>query len=121
MNSIEHFIEGKIFKGNSKRTGKVFNPATGEQISEVKLATTTDVNKAVEVAKKAFLSWSQKTPLFRARVLFKFKELIEKNSDELTKIIVSEHGKVYEDAKITQIYEGTSEIQRVVIARHLLK
>ena len=41
----------------------------------------------------------QKTPLFRARVLFKFKELIEKNYDELTKIIVSEHGKVYEDAK----------------------
>jgi len=99
MNSIEHFVDGKIFKGNSKKTGKVFNPATGEQTSEVKLATTADVNKSIEFAKKAFLSWSQKTPLFRARVLFKFKELIEKNSDELTRIIVSEHGKVYEDAK----------------------
>tara|TARA_B100000959_G_scaffold255559_1_gene288014 strand:+ start:76 stop:1569 length:1494 start_codon:yes stop_codon:yes gene_type:complete len=99
MNSIEHFIDGKIFKGNSKRTGEVFNPATGEQSSKVKLATTADVNKAVEVAKKAFFSWSEKTPLFRARVLFKFKELIEKNADELTKIIVSEHGKIYEDAK----------------------
>ena len=99
MNSIEHFVDGKIFKGNSKRTGKVFNPATGEQSSEVKLANTADVNKAIEIAKKSFLSWSQKTPLFRARVLFKFKELIEKNSDELTKMIVAEHGKVYEDAK----------------------
>ena len=99
MNSIQHFVEGKIFKGASKRTGKVFNPATGEQSAEVSLATADDINKAVSIAKKAFISWSQKTPLFRARVLFKFKELIEKNSDELTKIIVSEHGKVYEDAK----------------------
>ena len=99
MNLIQHFVDGKVFKGTSKRSGKVFNPATGEQSSEVSFATTDDINKTVSVAKKAFLSWSQKTPLFRARVLFKFKELIEKNSDELTKIIVSEHGKVYEDAK----------------------
>ena len=99
MNLIQHFVDGRVFKGTSKRSGKVFNPATGEQNSEVSFATTNDVNKIVSVAKKAFLNWSQKTPLFRARVLFKFKELIEKNSDELTKIIVSEHGKVYEDAK----------------------
>ncbi len=99
MNSIQHFVDGKIFKGSSKRTGKVFNPAIGEQSSEVSFATTDDVNKAVLVAKTAFTSWSKKTPLFRARILFKFKELIEKNSDELTKIIVSEHGKVYEDAR----------------------
>ena len=99
MNLIQHFVDGRVFKGTSKRSGKVFNPATGEQNSEVSFATTNDVNKTVSVAKKAFLNWSQKTPLFRARVLFKFKELIEKNSDELTKIIVSEHGKVYEDAK----------------------
>ena len=99
MNLIQHFIDGKVFKGTSKRTGKVFNPATGEQSSAVSFATNEDVNKAVLVAKKAFINWSQKTPLFRARVLFKFKELIEKNSDELTKIIVSEHGKVYGDAQ----------------------
>jgi malonate-semialdehyde dehydrogenase (acetylating)/methylmalonate-semialdehyde dehydrogenase len=99
MNSIQHFVDGKIFRGSSKRTGKVFNPATGEQSSDVSFASTDDVNKAVLIAKTAFTSWSKKTPLFRARILFKFKELIEKNSDELTKIIVSEHGKVYEDAR----------------------
>ena len=99
MNLIQHFVGGKIFKGTSKRTGKVFNPATGEQSSEVSFATKDDINKSVSIAKKAFLTWSQKTPLNRSRILFKFKELIEKNSDELTKIIVSEHGKVYEDAK----------------------
>ena len=99
MNVIKHFVNGQLFDGNSKRKGKVFNPATGDQSSEVNLATTNDVNTAVDAAKKAFVTWSQKTPLFRARILFKFKELIEKNSDELTKLIVSEHGKVYEDAK----------------------
>ena len=99
MKTIQHFVDGKSFSGESKRTGKVFNPATGEQTAEVKLATTNDVNQAVASAKKAFESWANKPPLQRARVMFKFKELIEKNSDELTKIIVSEHGKVYEDAK----------------------
>ena len=99
MNVIKHFVNGQLFDGNSKRKGKVFNPATGDQSSEVNLATTNDVNTAVDAAKKAFVTWSQKTPLFRARILFKFKELIEKNSDELTKLIVLEHGKVYEDAK----------------------
>ena len=99
MNLIQHFVDGKIFKGTSNRSGKVFNPATGEQSANVSFATTDDVNKTVLIAKKAFTNWSNKTPLSRARVLFKFKELIEKNSDELTKIIVSEHGKVYEDAK----------------------
>ena len=99
MNVIKHFVNGQLFDGNSKRKGKVFNPATGDQNSEVNLATTNDVNIAVDAAKKAFVTWSQKTPLYRARILFKFKELIEKNSDELTKLIVSEHGKVYEDAK----------------------
>ena len=99
MKTIHHFIDGKSFVGESKRVGKVYNPATGEQSAEVKLASTKDVNEAVLKAKKAFLDWSNKPPLQRARVMFKFKDLIEKNSDELTKIIVSEHGKVYEDAK----------------------
>ena len=99
MRTIEHFVNGKSFSGESKRMSKVFNPATGEQSAEVKLASTKDVDAAVANAKVAFEEWSNKPPLQRARVMFKFKELIEKNSDELTKIIVSEHGKVYEDAK----------------------
>ena len=99
MNLIEHFVGGKLTSGSSDRKGKVFNPATGEQESEVRLANKLDLNQAVEVAKKAFETWSLKPALQRARVMFKFKELIEKNSDELTKAIVSEHGKVYEDAK----------------------
>ena len=99
MKTIEHFVGGKSFSGESKRISKIFNPATGEQSSEVKLASSKDVNQAVEKAKKAFEPWANTPPLQRARIMFKFKELIEKNSDELTKIIVAEHGKVYEDAR----------------------
>jgi len=99
MNLIEHYIDGKSFSGSSDKKGKIFNPATGKQESEVKLGSKADLDLAVQKAKKAFESWSNVTPLQRARVIFKFKELIEKNSDELTKLIVKEHGKVYEDAK----------------------
>ena len=78
MKTIEHFVGGNSFSGDSKRTGKVFNPATGEQSSEVKLASIKDVNQAVESARKAFEPWANTPPLQRARVMFKFKELIEK-------------------------------------------
>ncbi len=99
MNLIQHYINGKVVSGDSKRKGKVFNPATGNQESEVLLGTKSDLEKAVEHAKKAFFAWSSKPPIQRARIIFKYKELIEKNTDELTKLIVSEHGKVYDDAK----------------------
>ena len=99
MNLIEHFIDGKIVSGTSGRKGKVFNPAIGKQESEVRLGTKQDLDLAVQKAKKAFETWSNVTPIQRARIIFKYKEIIEKNSDLLAKMIVSEHGKVYEDAK----------------------
>ena len=99
MNLIEHFIEGKIVSGTSDRIGKVFNPAIGKQESEVRLGTKQDLDLAVQKAKKAFETWSNVTPIQRARIIFKYKEIIEKNSDLIAKMIVSEHGKVYEDAK----------------------
>ena len=99
MSVIKHFVDGKTFEGSSKRTGKVFNPATGEETSQVNLASKADVDFSSRKSKKAFKKLVNKPPVIRARVLFKFKELIEKNSDELTKLIVSEHGKVYDDAK----------------------
>ena len=69
------------------------------KLQKSNLGNSEDLNEAVDISKNAFPSWSNTPPLQRARILFKFKELIEKNADELTKIIVSEHGKVYEDAK----------------------
>jgi len=120
MNSIEHFINGKITKGFSKKTSKIFNPATGEQTAEVNLASKNDVDLAVEKAKHAFTDWSRKPPAQRARVIFTFKELIEKNSDEITKLIVSEHGKVYEDAK-GSLTRGLEVVEFACGIPHLLK
>ena len=120
MNLIEHFVNGKIIPGSSDRKGKVFNPATGEQESEVRLASKSDLDQAVEAAKKAFETWSAKPPLQRARIIFKFKELIEKNSDELTKLIVSEHGKVFEDAR-GSLTRGLEVVEFACGIPHLLK
>ncbi len=120
MKLIEHFIDGKITKGSSKKVSKVFNPATGEQIAEVNLASKNDINLAVEKANAAFLDWSRKPPAQRARVIFKFKELIEKNSDEITKLIVLEHGKVYEDAK-GSLTRGLEVVEFACGIPHLLK
>ena len=120
MNIIEHFVNGKKFLGDSKRKSKVFDPATGEHTAEVKLASATDMNTAVEAAKVAFISWSKKPPLQRARVMFKFKELIEKNFELLTKIIVSEHGKVFDDAK-GEIVRGLEVVEFACGIPQLLK
>ena len=120
MNLIEHFINGKTAKGSSKKTSKVFNPATGEQTSEVNLASKADVDLAVQKAKQAFTDWGRKPPAQRARIIFKFKELIEKNLDEITKLIVSEHGKVYEDAK-GSLTRGLEVVEFACGIPHLLK
>ena len=120
MKLIEHFVGGKIIPGTSDKKGKVFNPATGEQEKEVRLASKSDLDQAVLIAKKAFDEWSLKPSLQRARILFKFKELIEKNSDELTQLIVAEHGKVYEDAK-GSLTRGLEVVEFACGIPHLLK
>jgi malonate-semialdehyde dehydrogenase (acetylating)/methylmalonate-semialdehyde dehydrogenase len=120
MKNIFHFVGGKEFKGESKRTADVFNPATGEVQAKVNLASKSDLNFAVEAATKAFPAWADTPPITRARILFKFKELIEKNSDELTKLIVAEHGKVYDDAK-GSLTRGLEVVEFACGIPHLLK
>ena len=120
MKTIHHFVNGSIFEGKSKRTSDVYNPATGEVTAKVSLASKQDVDDAVNVASSAFESWSNTPPLQRARILFKFKELIEKNSDELTKAIVSEHGKVYNDAK-GSLTRGLEVVEFACGIPHLLR
>jgi malonate-semialdehyde dehydrogenase (acetylating)/methylmalonate-semialdehyde dehydrogenase len=120
MKTIEHFVNGNSFSGSSKRTSDVFNPATGEVSAKVNLASKKDVDDAVAVAKNAFIKWSQVSPLQRSRILFKFKNLIEQNTDELTKSIVSEHGKVYDDAK-GSLTRGLEVVEFACGIPHLLK
>ena len=120
MKNIHHFVNGKIFEGESKKTSDVYNPATGEVSAKVTLATKKDVDSVVDSAHKAFGAWSNTPPLQRARVLFKFKELIEKNYDELTQTVVSEHCKVYNDAK-GSITRGLAVVEFACGIPHLLK
>ncbi len=96
---IAHYIHGQAVASTSGRLQPVFNPATGAPIAEVALATQAEVNAAVAAAQAAAPAWADTAPLRRARVLFKFKELIEKYHDDLAAMITREHGKVFSDAK----------------------
>jgi malonate-semialdehyde dehydrogenase (acetylating)/methylmalonate-semialdehyde dehydrogenase len=96
---IEHFIRGEIVPSTSGRSQDVTNPATGEVSAQVALGSVDEVNAAVAAASEAAPAWADTAPLKRARVLFKFKELIERHHDDLAKAITSEHGKVLSDAR----------------------
>jgi malonate-semialdehyde dehydrogenase (acetylating)/methylmalonate-semialdehyde dehydrogenase len=85
--------------GVSERFGDVYNPATGKIQARVALATSAEVDMAVAAAATAFPEWSAQPALRRARVLFRFREIFERRLDEVAKLLTSEHGKVFSDAK----------------------
>src|SRR5260221_1007355 len=99
MRTIPHFIGGKEVAGTSGRFSDVFNPATGEVQAKVALASKAELDAAVKVAAEAYRTWSTVTPLQRARVMFRFKDLLEAHMDEMAQIVTAEHGKVLSDAK----------------------
>ncbi len=99
VSKLSHYIGGKTVTGTSDRFGDVFNPATGEISAHVPLATAAEVDAAVAAAAAAFPEWSAVTPLQRARVMFRFRELIGANIDELAALLTAEHGKTIADAK----------------------
>jgi malonate-semialdehyde dehydrogenase (acetylating) / methylmalonate-semialdehyde dehydrogenase len=98
MRTIEHWIRGKANPGSSTRMSPVWNPATGEQQAEVVLASWSDVDDAVAAAAAAFPAWSETSLSKRAKILFAFRELVNKRIDELAGVISDEHGKVMSDA-----------------------
>jgi malonate-semialdehyde dehydrogenase (acetylating)/methylmalonate-semialdehyde dehydrogenase len=118
--TIAHWIEGKPHMGQSARFAPVYNPALGAVASEVLLADASDVDTAVQSAHKAFGAWAETSPLRRARVMFKFKELIEKHHDDLAACITREHGKVFSDAK-GEVVRGLEVVEFACGAPHLLK
>jgi malonate-semialdehyde dehydrogenase (acetylating)/methylmalonate-semialdehyde dehydrogenase len=115
-----HFIDGARVAGTSGRFGDVFDPATGQVRSRLPLASAAEVAAAVEAAKGAFAGWAATTPLRRARVMFRFKELIERNADELAMLISAEHGKVLADAK-GSLQRGLEVVEFACGMPHLLK
>ncbi|MFW3615591.1 CoA-acylating methylmalonate-semialdehyde dehydrogenase [Billgrantia antri] len=99
QNTIAHYINGQMTAGESGRSQEVFNPATGQVSGRVALASRADVANAVAAAQSAFPAWADTPPIRRARVLFKFLELLNAHKDELARAITLEHGKVFTDAQ----------------------
>src|ERR1700741_3553247 len=99
MREIGHFVGGKIVNGTSGRFGDVFNPNTGEVAAKVALASKTEMEKAIANAEAAFPGWAATNPQRRARVMFKFLELIQGEYDDLARLLSSEHGKTFADSK----------------------
>ena len=97
--AISHHINGQPYAGQSTRSQPVTNPATGQTTGLVTLANTSDVAHAVAAAQAAFEGWSNTPPLRRARVMFKFLELLNQHRDTLAHMITAEHGKVFTDAQ----------------------
>ncbi|TNH17770.1 CoA-acylating methylmalonate-semialdehyde dehydrogenase [Halomonas sp. BL6] len=97
--AIHHFINGQRSEGTSGSAQEVFNPATGQVTGRVALASSADVDTAVQAAQAAFPAWADTPPIRRARVMFKFLELLNANKDALAEAITKEHGKVFTDAQ----------------------
>lgn len=115
-----HFINGKAAAGESGRFHDIFNPTTGEVQSNVALATKSEVATAIANADKAFPAWAATNPQRRARVMFKFKELVEKDMDNLAQLISSEHGKILPDAR-GDVQRGLEVIEFACGIPHLQK
>jgi malonate-semialdehyde dehydrogenase (acetylating) / methylmalonate-semialdehyde dehydrogenase len=120
MREIGHFIGGKEVKGTSGRYGDVFNPATGEVQAKVAFAKHAEVEHAIAVAEMAQAAWAATNPQRRARVLFKFLELAQKEFDALAKLLSSEHGKTVADSK-GDIQRGLEVVEFACGIPHLLK
>ncbi|MCV2350624.1 CoA-acylating methylmalonate-semialdehyde dehydrogenase [Paucibacter sp. Y2R2-4] len=117
---ITHFINGRPQAASSGRSQAVYNPSTGQVARQVQLASQEDVNAAVASALAAFPAWADAPPLRRARVMFKFLELLNAHKEELAAMITAEHGKVFTDA-LGEVARGIDIVEFACGAPHLLK
>jgi malonate-semialdehyde dehydrogenase (acetylating) / methylmalonate-semialdehyde dehydrogenase len=120
MRTINHWINGRTVDTQPERTGAIYDPATGQQTAQVAYATGEDVDAAVRAARAAFPAWRDTSVVKRARVMFRFLELLQRNRDELARIIASEHGKVVPDAA-GEIQRGMEVVEVATGIPHLLK
>ena len=120
METVPHWIGGQAVLGSSEFFADVFNPATGKVMRRVPLDATAALDQAVAAATAAFPEWSSLPPLRRARVLFRFRDLLEKNTDRLAAVITSEHGKVIDDAR-GEVMRGLEVVEFCTGIPHLLK
>jgi malonate-semialdehyde dehydrogenase (acetylating)/methylmalonate-semialdehyde dehydrogenase len=117
---LDLWIGGRRVPSRSGRSGEVYNPAIGEVIRRVPFASAEDVGAAVAAAKAAFPAWRDTPPIRRARILARFRELLEANKDELARLVSEEHGKTLADAA-GSVQRGIEVVEFVCGAPHLLK
>jgi len=120
MKAIHHFIDGAAAPGGGAQAGDVFDPATGELTGRVALGGAAEVDAAVAAARAALPAWAATPPVVRARVMFRYKELVERHADELVRLISSEHGKVQSDAR-GELQRGLEVVEFACGIPHLLK
>ncbi|CAG9194811.1 Putative 3-oxopropanoate dehydrogenase [Paraburkholderia tropica] len=118
--TLTHYVNGKPLDATSGRYADVFNPATGAVAARVPLASVAEVDAAVAAAHAAFPAWSEMAPIKRARILFKFKDLLDQHHDELAELVTREHGKVFSDAK-GEVMRGIEIVEFACGIPNLLK
>jgi malonate-semialdehyde dehydrogenase (acetylating)/methylmalonate-semialdehyde dehydrogenase len=119
MNIVGHFINGQVV-ADEQRTQEVFDPARGAVTRRVALASKDTVTAAIAAAEAAFPAWRQTPPAKRARIMFRFKQLLEDNADRLCALITAEHGKVLSDA-MGELQRGIENVEYACYAPELLK
>ena len=119
MQTIGHYFAGQIVNGTGE-TSDVFNPATGECTGKVAMGGAAEVDIAVRAAAAAWPAWAALPPMRRARVMFKFKDALERNTKRLAAAITAEHGKVLSDAE-GEIQRGLEVVEFACGIPHLLK
>jgi malonate-semialdehyde dehydrogenase (acetylating)/methylmalonate-semialdehyde dehydrogenase len=120
LETIDHTIAGERTPGASTRTSPVYDPATGREQRQVRLAEPADVDAAVQAAKTAFETWRDTSVTRRVKIMFAFRELINDHMDELARIISSEHGKTVDDAK-GEVIRGLEVVEYACGIAELLK
>jgi len=120
MREIGHFVGGKEVRGTSGRFGDVFNPNTGDVQARVAFASKSEVEQAIANAEAAQPAWASTNPQRRARVMFKYLELVQKDADNLARLLSSEHGKTLADSK-GDIQRGVEVVEFACGIPHLMK
>ena len=120
METVEHWVNGAAFAGESTRTSPVYNPAEGTISREVRLASTADMDHAVSAAKAAFPAWSDTSLAKRQTIMFAFRELLNARKGEVAALLTNEHGKVTSDA-LGEVARGLEVVEWATGIPHLMK
>ncbi len=120
METVGHLIAGERTEGVGMRRADIFDPVAGAVARQVALGEAEDLDRAVAAAHRAWPGWAATTPLGRARVMFRFRDALERNADRLARLITAEHGKVLSDA-MGEVTRGMEVVEYATAAPELLK